>query len=521
MIDEYVVGNHSVSYKPLVIGGPPPNGSLDEAVYRADSFLCQAATHAGVISDQYGGCGVVELTGAANEYHASAAHGYRSIGFPSTFPKSFRFLRVPGIEKSCRRDLRWPLFAITATAIVTVSLFTTSPAVHYFTTFFMLIVHVGLVSDPPGGDTMRDMVSLSASRILPASFIAYVLYLYCARPLLTPLSEKPIYQLSKTVLYFGPAFTGALNNYTFAIWIPIQRLTPHDIKSQPGAPVALGIMITIVMSIILSQAWFIRQGGLFFHYLKIYLTLGAIVLTLLVLPGFRLRIHHYILAILLMPGTAFPTRPSIFYQGLLLGLFVNGIARWGFASIIETPAALGELPSDGNNPWWGAATPNITNDVVRISLPNAPAVNPKLYAAPPYEFSVTDNGLYRGNGNITFSLFDHARMDALGVDGVSVLVNDVERWRGFRDEDPLGEFIWHRRGSRGLDLRNAADATGNKTDEEVDNSSRVGLDEQPEEMPKDLFFRFAFLKGSRVGIYGGVGVWNADGSWVSPPAPRR
>lgn len=42
----------------------------------------------------------------------------------------------------------------------------------------------------------------------------------------------------------------------------------------------------------------------------------------------------------LIPLTAFPTRASLIYQGILLGLFMNGAARWGFDSILQTPAEL-------------------------------------------------------------------------------------------------------------------------------------------------------------------------------------
>ncbi|KAI1963910.1 hypothetical protein LOZ58_001771 [Ophidiomyces ophidiicola] len=475
LLQPHTVGNQTLNYQPLIIGGPQP-GSTDN-IYRADSFVCQAAMHAGAISDT-GGCGVVELTGASHRYSSSSENGFTSTLFPSTFPKSFRFLRLSKSQSSCPPDLRWPLFAIAASTIVLVSIFTTSPAVFFFTTFFILIIHVGLVSDPPNIPEVRELLSLLAARLLPASFIAYVLYIYCALPLLAPLSSPPVYQLSKTILYLGPAFIGALNNYTFAVWIPIQRLTPHDLKNQPGAPLALVIVLSIVVMIVLCQVWYIRIGGLFFRYLKIYAIIGTGLIILLVLPGFRLRIHHYILGILLMPGTSFPTRPSLIFQGLLLGLFINGVARWGFASIIQTPNALGEPPSPGGSDgWWGATSPNITNSSVSISLPSGPE--------------------YHGNGNITFSLWEKERMAALRVDGVSVLVNDVERWRTYLDEDRKGTFTWHRHGHRGLDMSDGDDGA-----------------------PEDLFFRFAFLRGSTAGKYGGVGVWNSDGSWISPPPPR-
>ncbi|QSS65718.1 hypothetical protein I7I51_06566 [Histoplasma capsulatum] len=68
-----------------------------------------------------------------------------------------------------------------------------------------------------------------------------------------PSKGHGLKSFSKTILYLGPAFVSALNNYTFALWISIQRLTPYDIKAQPGAPIALGIMITIILSIMSTK----------------------------------------------------------------------------------------------------------------------------------------------------------------------------------------------------------------------------------------------------------------------------
>jgi hypothetical protein len=65
---------------------------------------------------------------------------------------------------------------------------------------------------------------------------------------------------------------------------------------------------------------------------------GLVLLVLGLLPDLALRLHHYIVSIMIVPMTAFPTRLSALYQGLLLGLFVNGTAGFGFASILERPA---------------------------------------------------------------------------------------------------------------------------------------------------------------------------------------
>ncbi|KAJ5689227.1 hypothetical protein N7462_003619 [Penicillium macrosclerotiorum] len=507
LLEPHVVGNQSLNYQGLVIGGSQSQSS-DQAIYRADSFVCQAAIHAGAISND-GGCGVAKLEGAAHSFPSVQEHGILSVGFPSTFPKAFSFLKLSSSQANCPADPRWPLLGVTAAAVGVLWLFCTSPPVLFFSAFFMVFCHTGLVADPPSYPYLSELVSTLLSRLLPASFVIYVLYKFCAAPLLQPLTS-PIYQLEKLLLFLPTLFIGALNNYTFARLIPLQRLTPMDIQQQPGAKVALAFVIPIVLGIVLSQAWQIRQGGLLPRYLKIYCSMGLIILILLPLPGLRLRIHHYILAILLMPGTAFPTRPSLIYQGLLLGLFINGVARWGFASIIETPAALGELAPgrSGSHGWWGNTYPNVTNSSVQISLPEPDS-----------------NATYRGNGNITFSLWEPELMTQLSVDGVSVLLNDVERWRGFLDEDKDGEFTWHRHGHEGLELikmpilQNRGLHASEPEPQSVILSSDQS-DDQPDDKPEDLFFRFAFLRGAEAGTYGPAGVWRSDGSWVPPPSPK-
>jgi LCCL domain len=449
----HTVGNETLRYQRLVVGGPRAKDPDFMPIYRADSFICQAAIHAGVTTDAEGGCGVATLVGEHTDYEASTAHGIQSTSFPATFPRSFTFQKLSESQAKCPSDSRWPLFVVTAVALVILSLFTMSPAVFFFSTFIIMMFHVGLVSDPPNLSSSVEKLSLLLSRFLPATFVALVLYRYCAAPLLAGLTA----QLDKTVLYLGFCFIGALNNYTFAPLIPISRLTSHDLKAQPGAPAALAIILTLIIAIIIGQIHYIRVSGNMPKYLRIYLTMALGLLFLLALPGLRLRIHHYILALLFMPGTAFKTRPSLIYQGLLLGLFINGVARWGFASIVETPAALGESGGDSGSDgsWWGAKSPNVT----AVVAPDVSNITLNWAALP------TDDG----------------------VDGVSILINDVERWRGYIDE----ELYWDQN--------------------EVTLKRRKREDQEPE------FFRFAWMNGNDAGRYSKVAIWDEDGKWHPIP----
>ncbi|KAH0848134.1 LCCL domain containing protein [Fonsecaea pedrosoi] len=458
LLEEHIVGNQSLRYQGLVVGGPKPDEPESMPVYRADSFICQAAIHAGIVTEASGGCGVATLIGSHTNFPSTKANGIESTSFLGTFPRSFTFQRLSAAQATCPTDSRWPLFVVTAVALVVLSIFTTSPAVFFFTTFVVMFLHVGLVSDPPNTANVYEAISKLVERLLPASFIAVILYRVAALPLLRDLTA----QIEKTVLYLGFCFIGALNNYTFAPLIPIERLTPRDL-AQPGAPFALALIVTIILAIVISQIHFIRISGNMPKYLAIY---GAMALTLIIfllLPNLRLRIHHYILAMVFMPGTFTQTRACLAYQGLLLGLFINGIARWGFASIIQTPAALGEANGGGGSgspgSWWGAKSPNVTAVV-------APDIS-----------------------NITFN-WGPLPKDS-GVDGVSILINDVERWRGYTDEelywDPEGVTL-KRRHERG------------DTDDSL----------EPE------FFRFAWMSGSETGLYSRVGLWDEHGQWHGP-----
>ena len=545
LLKPHVVGNESYVYQGLVIGGPDPDDHHALPIYRGDSFICQAAIHAGVIGNS-GGCGVATLTGTHSNFHASEANGIQSIGFPSSFPRTFTFQSLSSDQSRCPTNNRWSLLTVTAVALTLLWVFTTSPSVLFLSTFFIVALHIGLVGDPPSSANFHELLSTFFSRLLPASFIAFILCRYCAIPTLGGLTA----QFEKPILYLGFTFIGALNNYTFARLIPIQRLTPYDIRNQPGAPIALAIIITAILVIVSMQIHYLRLAGQLPRYLRLYSFFLIGLFILLVLPGWRLRIHHYILALLFMPGTAMQTRSALVYQGLLLGLFINGVMRWGFDSIIQTPFALGEVASSQSGSWFGATWPTVNATVLPLG-----GERPE---------------------RIKFDWGDLPR--DRGVDGVSVLVNDVERWRGYIDE----ELYWHPNGVT-LERRGwMAEDQGpvlprNDDDDENLNDSNLSFSHEPSFRTDDTrntihhhhspdprndhlqdivalvssstsslseclvssstpsttstsishstptrffsepdFYRFAWMSGNTAGRYGGVGVWDEWGDWVPP-----
>ena len=453
VLNPRAVGDQEVIYRPFVVGGPSSNADLEGATYRGDSFICGAAIHAGVISNDNGGCGVVELVGEQADFIASDRNGIPSVGFDSYFPLSYRF--VPDV-KCDARDMRWELLAVSAVFTGVLSLFTASPALFFFPNFIGIFWTVGAALDTPPHNSSAELFSKVLGRFLPAMFCAWVMYDKMGiRRTLKGFTA----QIEKTILWLGPCWVGAMDNYTLS-FIPIQRLNAHDLQQQPGAKAALSIIVIALVVIIASQVWFFRQEGRFLKYIKLYLFfIGGIVISLL-LPGLNLRLHHYILALLLLPGTSLQTRPSLVYQGLLIGLFINGIARWGFDSVLQTPDA---LQGDAQ---LGTELPTILPPVIDL----------------------TNGTITSGVSNITFSWEPPT---ATQFDGISILVNDVERFRLYFD-DSVGQqedaFVWGR--------------------------------EDDMDMPE--YFRFAFMDGSKSGDYTKAGVWTADGEWVEmKPGPSR
>ncbi|KAG6022124.1 hypothetical protein E4U19_000750 [Claviceps sp. Clav32 group G5] len=450
VLNPHAVGDQELVYQPIVVGGSPAEGiAAGNATYRGDSYICAAAIHAGVISNTNGGCGVVQLVGQDQDYRGVRRNGIASVSFDSYFPLSFQFL--PDIQCGFQ-DTRWALLAISVVFTALLSLFTASPALFFFSTFIGTFWTVGMALDPPPHKSVSALFSNILGKFLPAMFVAWVIYdKMGVRRTLYRLTA----QVEKTVLWLGACWVGALDNYTLN-FIPIQRLNAHDLSQQPGAKAALSIIILVLVVIAVTQMWFFRQEARLVKYIKLYALFLLGILIALVLPGLHLRIHHYVLALLLLPGTSLQMRPSLIYQGLLIGLFVNGIARWGFDPVLQTSVALQGDAQRG--------TPLPVLHEPTIALSNSTTVP----------------------SNISFT-WDRPQLTQF--DGISILVNDVERFRSyFADVDAQSTFMWDRNMTLGL----------------------------PE------YFRFAFMDGSQSGDYTKAGVWKSDGEWVKMgPGPSR
>lgn len=287
-------------------------------------------SRSGIITDSRGGCGTVVLEGNYSNFQASSAHGITSAPFPTTFPLSYRIL--PTNNGTSCNDLRNEAlgFDVAVTSILFL-LLRPAPLVLFWCMFCIGYWHITFFSDtrnfpPPISDAFGDF--------LPALFVGYAIWKVAYRHVLPFWADAPI---ERAFLYLPAYWLGVLYNITTEE-IPIDRLLASDIAQRPGALTALIIITIVLLVIIVNQARVMRNSGWLPFYLWRYLVTGLIFLVMALLPGLVFRLHHYIAAMLLLPLTAFPTRLSAIYQAFCLGMFLDGVAKFSFASILQTPA---------------------------------------------------------------------------------------------------------------------------------------------------------------------------------------
>lgn len=177
-------------------------------------------------------------------------------------------------------------------------------------------------------------IDVAFGTFLPALFIAYGFWRLAFRFVLPELTAKG--PIESCILYLSGYWVGVLYNLTIDK-IPISRLLASDINKRPGGLAAFIIVLIIVIILVVNQIRIIRKTGWLPYYAMWYIFGGLVIMVLALLPGLQLRLHHYIIPMALLPGTAWPTRLSAIYQGLLLGMFLNGGAAFGFDSILQTP----------------------------------------------------------------------------------------------------------------------------------------------------------------------------------------
>lgn len=327
------VGDKRVRYESFVVG---------EDYYRADSFVCAAAyadrdnkqkSTRGVISRFFGGCVNVKHVGAQLDFPTK-----KNIQFDSFYPSSF-VLKPPSFLSSCI-DPRFYILLINTIAFAIVFYLYESELSFWWLVvegfwFQALVMDPARLVDPRDVSSFAELVSYTAQKFLPLCFILFVIYTTTIRRTFDNSYVSYVWKMG----WLASFWLGLLNNITFDR-LPVDRLTIEDLKEQSGGIAATAFIFSIIIVSAIVQGINVWKSGLFSKYFKFYISVILFLLILASIPGFGLRIHHYILGMVLIPGCSTRGKSAYILQGVLIGLILNGIARWDFASIIETQKAL-------------------------------------------------------------------------------------------------------------------------------------------------------------------------------------
>lgn len=332
------VGNQTIIYRNFVVGGGPDTTDNQFATlpYRADSFPCGAAINAGLISSVAGGCVTMQFTGPQMEFPATS----ESIGFDSFYPQSFRFLEPHKFCENCN-DPRVMVALLSISFGILATYFDIGGILGYWTTciagFWVLILSFDppSVINPIDRESVPKLISLGFKRLLPLCFtLAVIWHFICSHTLSQPSS-----QVCKTFIWYPLFWIGMLNNVTFDR-LAIDRFTWADMKAMPGSIITTLILFIATLVCGCIQSYQLWKAATIKYYIWGYGILNAAIIMLSQIPGLQVRLHHYIIGMVLLPGTRTKGWTAYIFQGMLLGLIVNGIARWGFSSIEETDLSL-------------------------------------------------------------------------------------------------------------------------------------------------------------------------------------
>ncbi|WWD16411.1 hypothetical protein CI109_100837 [Kwoniella shandongensis] len=327
------VGDEKVDKASLLIGGGDKEGT-----YRADSWICAAAIQSSLISSSMGGCvrfHALPFRDGFSTFLPLSSHGLHSNSFAPWYPGAFR---LSSLSSTGCFDLHFIITGINAFCLFITAIFLSPPPYLLFTILLVLgYFHIVLFSDIPS--PTPDWSNIFAG-LPPVMMTGYWLWKVSFKHTMLGFRGLTIEQAS----WQGAGYWIGIESSTIFARLPITRLGYDPL--DPAGVVAFAVIVVIVVIVVLIQAWELRRVGLLRYYLIRYLPLIPVIIILVYVPGYTLRIHHYILAIIAIPLLCLPNRISLFSQAFMLGLFLDGVGRWGWASILEQTTT---LIGDGNS----------------------------------------------------------------------------------------------------------------------------------------------------------------------------
>ncbi|KAI9138372.1 hypothetical protein BKA69DRAFT_1127401 [Paraphysoderma sedebokerense] len=449
------------------------NGVIGNGIYRGDSYICQAAIHQGLISDSFGGCVQVETVGSHSNFSSTESNGILSTSFPSSFPKSFRLSTASNVN-SCSSV--YVPSTVTMVILLTIFIFLRPSKRHYFFTIstYLYFFWIFLGFDTP--TFSNSYLSSALGNFILFTAVNTIVYSKIVKYSLPSMS----FIFDILLFHFGAIVLGIFIEVISTTLPPITFT--YAMFRHTSSIVLFIIILGIILACLIHQVYFIRSEGRLPKYVASYTTFISLYFILPNLIDLSIHIHHWTFGLFLLPGTKLQKRMSLLIQGVLFGLYLQGVARWGFDSPFSTTL---KIQSD-QGLTFGSAVPKWNISFAGAASNNTNG-NSSVIVSWNYE-SATGKNI----SDITMDLLMNQNVS---ISGYSLMMNDVEVYRGVK-----GAFI--------LNLNQTAASN-------LSAGGQVGQENIPFQIDKSLpyYFRVAAMEGGSVLDYSDIAkVWAGNGS---------
>lgn len=226
---------------------------------RADSWVCAAAIHSGLISAKLGGCvsltTLLYPTGSSN-FPSLTAHGLTSASFLPPFPAAYT---ISGISRSGCLDIHPFVTAYNAGGLFLTTILFNPPA--WMLMLILVVVghlHLNIISDPPYAPPSW---SYTIGGLIPVMIAGYWMYKVAFHRTISGFRKLP-FELG---FWQGAGYWIGLESSTIFAKLPISRLGYDSL--DPAGIICLLIIIICVIIVVVIQAWTMREVGLLQYYI--------------------------------------------------------------------------------------------------------------------------------------------------------------------------------------------------------------------------------------------------------------
>lgn len=295
--------------------------------YRADSSLCEAAIHSGAIDSGSGGCFQLQFIGGKTSFSNSSANGISSYASEFWFPKAFT---ISSVSNSLCVDFSFAILVWNILFVATLSCLAIPRPLFYIALCSLGYWYVVLVGAPRYSS--ENFIARALGDFLPFLAVVWLLYSWIGRVVIPPSTF-----VSSLLLLFVAPFIVTLHLNMFSYFLPNISLSSDGFDSSGGGIAFLFFIVLCVLLVGVIQSRTAFKAGMLPWGITFYAAISFILLfgALLAMNSYDFHLHHYLFALLLLPGTRFKTKLSLVCHGLLMGAFVNGVSEWSYGSILE------------------------------------------------------------------------------------------------------------------------------------------------------------------------------------------